>query len=678
VRLWNIETGAELHCLDGASVVAFSPDGKILAAAGMAGGGPIRLYDPRTGQPVGNLPSKHDYINGLIFSPDGKNLASGGRMLKGPLHFAIVLWDIATRTELGSFGHDPAAFDWSRDGRLFAAPNLEGPVRLWEIATGKNLAQFPKTQNGRDGVAFSPDGKLLACADSHAIHLWDPLTGQPVRPVEAPVKCVTRVVISSDGRTAASFTQWGKSVVLWETATGKQSRALKDQDFYAIAMAPGKSPRLLVYGGSGTTIHDIASKTQQEVDHGALAEGLAFVDYHPLLFRGAWDGQEAATRKILGLLSGYRGQLSSLAQSADGKVLASAREGRFAEGYVAAVKVWDVEGGREHPAFRDKKISGDTKISGACVALTPDGRILAAHDQSDTVHFWDVATGRILRTSPGRSGRPMALAFAPDGRTLAEGRTDGTVRLLETATGGARRILTGHQGQITSLAWSADSRILISASNDTTSLVWDGTGLSSDPPASNKLSPAELESLWSDLAGPTNSRSHRAVWMLANCPEQAVQFLRERVRPAPTIDPEFIARLLADLDSDQFSVRDKAGQELRRLRETVEPALRKVLANKPSAEVRGRVERLLESLSEWLPEELRALRAIEALEHMDGPNAEKLLKALARGSPDARLTREAEAALKSLGRRDAALGKAAAPIHKTRVKEGKPLWSTHR
>ena len=64
---------------------------------------------------------------------------------------------------------------------------------------------------------------------------------------------------------------------------------------------------------------------------------------------------------------------------------------------------------------------------------------------------------------------------------LAEGRTDGTVRLLETATGGERRILTGHHGQITSLAWSADCRILISASNDTTSLVWDVTGLSSDP-----------------------------------------------------------------------------------------------------------------------------------------------------------------------------------------------------
>jgi hypothetical protein len=317
------------------------------------------------------------------------------------------------------------------------------------------------------------------------------------------------------------------------------------------------------------------------------------------------------------------------------------------------LKLWDVEAGMEHPAFRDKKISG------ACVTLTPDGRILAAHDDSDTVHFWDIATGRLLRMSPGRSGRPTALAFAPDGRTLAEGRTDGTIRLLETATGGERRILPGHSGQVTSLAWSADSRVLISASNDTTALVWDATGLSSDPPSTTKLSPAELESLWSDLAGPTNSQTHRAFWILAGRPDQAVPFLRDRVRPMPAVDPEVIARLLSELDSEQFSVRDLASRELRKLNETAEPAMRKILANKPSAEVRKRVERLLESLAEWLPEDLRALRAIEALEHMDGPDAKTLLEALAKGSPGSRLNHEAESSLKSLGRRHVALGKAA-------------------
>ena len=113
-------------------------------------------------------------------------------------------------------------------------------------------------------------------------------------------------------------------------------------------------------------------------------------------------------------------------------------------------------------------------------------------------------------------------------------------------------------------------------------------------------------------------------------------------------------------NSTQFTVRDKASRELRKLSETAEPAMRKVLDGKPSVELRRRVEALLELQADWLPEDLRALRAIEALEHMDGPDAEKLLKALAAGSPDARLTREAKASLKSMGRRYVALGKAEA------------------
>src|SRR5688572_14466177 len=97
---------------------------------------------------------------------------------------------------------------------------------------------------------------------------------------------------------------------------------------------------------------------------------------------------------VLGLM-----RVNALVPSADGKLLTSAS--------FDGVKVWDMEGRGEHPAFRDKKIGG------ACVALTPDGRILAAHDNSDTVHFWDIATGRKLRTSPVRNGQPTALAFAP-------------------------------------------------------------------------------------------------------------------------------------------------------------------------------------------------------------------------------------------------------------------------
>jgi hypothetical protein len=87
--------------------------------------------------------------------------------------------------------------------------------------------------------------------------------------------------------------------------------------------------------------------------------------------------------------------------------------------------------------------------------------------------------------------------------------------------------------------------------------------------------------------------------------------------------------------------------ELERLGKSVEPLLREVLQGKPSPEVKRRVERLLGQVKGPFVsgEMLRALRAVEVLEHMATPEARQLLEALARGTPEARLTQEAKASL---------------------------------
>jgi hypothetical protein len=104
---------------------------------------------------------------------------------------------------------------------------------------------------------------------------------------------------------------------------------------------------------------------------------------------------------------------------------------------------------------------------------------------------------------------------------------------------------------------------------------------------------------------------------------------------------------MTDLDSDQFAVRAKATTELEQWSELAEAALRKALADQPSLEVRRRVQLLLERLDGPItsPERLRAMRAVEVLEHIDTPEARRLLEQLARGAPAALLTKEAKASL---------------------------------
>jgi hypothetical protein len=139
--------------------------------------------------------------------------------------------------------------------------------------------------------------------------------------------------------------------------------------------------------------------------------------------------------------------------------------------------------------------------------------------------------------------------------------------------------------------------------------------------------------------------------------EQVVALLEKNLRPAvrtPRPDPQRLAQLIADLNNDNFAVREKATQELAKLGDTVRPALTRVLAGQPSPETRRRVEQLLNLAEPSLTaEEVRQVRCVEVLEHIGNAEARRLLKTLAGGEPGAVLTREAGASLDRLAKRTA-------------------------
>src|SRR5262249_7566593 len=137
-------------------------------------------------------------------------------------------------------------------------------------------------------------------------------------------------------------------------------------------------------------------------------------------------------------------------------------------------------------------------------------------------------------------------------------------------------------------------------------------------------------------------------------PEQAVPFLAERVRPAAALDARRVAKLLAELDAERFEVREQASQELEGLGVLAVPALRQALAGRPSAGAKRRLTGLLEEVAAArpTPEEVRAIRVVEALEQAGTAAARRLLTDLAGGAPEARLTREAKEALQRLPRKE--------------------------
>jgi hypothetical protein len=162
----------------------------------------------------------------------------------------------------------------------------------------------------------------------------------------------------------------------------------------------------------------------------------------------------------------------------------------------------------------------------------------------------------------------------------------------------------------------------------------------------------DMDRLWADLGADDPVKVDRAVTSLVARPAQALAFLQQRLRPAPTADPRRLAEWLAALDSSKFAVREKATQELGKLGEVIERDLNKALHRSPSAEARRRIERLLEGmkLERLFPsaDRLRAVRAVEILERIGTRSARRLLLTLAGGESTAQLTLEARAAVERL------------------------------
>jgi hypothetical protein len=287
------------------------------------------------------------------------------------------------------------------------------------------------------------------------------------------------------------------------------------------------------------------------------------------------------------------------------------------------------------------------------VAVSPNGRTLAFGGERGAVALYDLSTGQEIRWLAKFPEFLSTVAFSADGKTLALASSRApTIHLVEVLTGQERRRLVGANAAPTALAFSADGKMLISGHVDTTVLVWDLTGGLPVKAAWGKaLAPAELDVLWADLSGLEAAKAYQAIRRLAASPEQAVPFLRNRLRPVAPVDEKRIAILLADLDSARFAVRDKAAKALEEMGEAAIAAFQRALKGEFSFEARRRVETLLDKQLRQRqfpsPERLRAVRALEVLEGVGSPEAVGVLKILAGGAPNARITEEA---LASMGR----------------------------
>jgi RNA polymerase sigma factor (sigma-70 family) len=457
-------------------------------------------------------------------------------------------------------------------------------------------------------IAFSPDGKTIAtaCADK-LVRLWDVETGKEVQRLQGMTDPVLRVVFSADGQSVLA-TGGGvvSTICRWDTKGRLLFKIQKKDGGNALALSPDGKILAASSAGPGSV--------------------------------GMWD---VATGKQIRLMQGHRDEVTGVAFSPDGRMLASSSKDK-------SVNLWDMTTGQQLLSIKKH----DDSV--AAVAFSSNGTTVASASDDKTIRLWDVKEGKQLHELAGHAGAVHAIAFSPDGKTLASVGADRTIRLWDADSGKPIRKVVRHPGAVHAVAFSPDGKWVASAGADGRVLVSTVVGLREWQAKPIDLTAKQLDDLWGELAGNDVSKRYEAVAMLVAGGKHAVPFLKEHLKPAEALEvPKEVAQLIKDLDNETFEVRQKASDELAKAGKTVEKHLRAALEDKPSLEMRKRLEQLLEKLEPGkrpplTPEELRGTLAVWVLEEVGTDEARQVLSKLAKGAPDAPVTQEAKKALARL------------------------------
>jgi WD40 repeat protein len=656
IQVWDVGTGEmllELKGRSGNTPFEFSPDGKTIAAGSKDT--TIHLWDVATGREVRQFEGNEPHNWSLAFSPDGRMLVSGGRA------HVIRAWDVATGKLVHQMKGDESInlVYFSPDGKTLASAGfLEGTIRLWDPQTGKELRHWDSFHRGQISLAFSPDGKVLASASQgdSVIRRWDTSTGKEINPA-APG--ATLVSIAPNGKTVLTFGT-DRKVLEWDVSTGRPHR-----EFPGGALGPGGSwalrpdARVLaMIGGSlrfdsefrsqyaaEPLIRLLDTATGKQIRSLQRAHGDSVLKFSPdgrLLASVGDDGIRLWNVELgreLRHLPGKGSVQTPLAFSEDGKFFASSWDYK-------SVWLWDVASGKEL-----RRLEANEKTHQLVLAFSPDGQSLVSYavasdlaERRSVFHVWSTSTGKeLMRFGDVPHGLyARSLGFSASGRILAAG-DETHIYLWDVHLGQLICRFDGIKEGIHSLIFAQDGRTLASGCGDGTVLLWDMTGRSrTDNAGPARLTAEDLQALWGDLAAEA-VKADRAIWLLARAPRQSLPFLEARLKPVAPPDMQIVAKLLRELDSDQFANRDRADKALEKMGEAVEGALREALDRNPTLEVRLRLERILNQDKEG-KEVIRRLRATETVEHIGTSQARELLGSIAKGTPNPRVAKAAAAA----------------------------------
>lgn len=682
------------------TAIAVNPDGRSFT---LGFEGKLLILDAQTGKTVRELklpdgPQNNGRAKGggqpngqpgppptrLLYSPDGRWLAGNGQKT------GVWLWDLRTGKRVRTYrsDFDFPEYTFSPDVTKIAVTGQR--FHLYPLDSEEPVEGFKSPENGDALLAprFSADGKTLYAINGNGdVWPFDAATGEASEPLDAPVMNLhAPFALSPGGTTAAGIDETG-GIRIWDTATGKgpgvervsnlsspgfaldgkQVTALdaenKIRAFDPATGLPGKTVELpgediglpatwdaasrraavLVPSGDDLEIQVIDADTGKAVSKHAVANaaGIPFVSF-AAANRDRMVMFSQTTIAVANPTTGKAVRTIDIPNQNNGARGGIAPDGRSVVMVGQPATIWEVATGKKRLTLDAIQAFG---------VFSPDSRFVGGWDETGNLVVMDARTGAVVRRFPSSDGQGGlgTMAFSPDGKRLATGTDDGRVTVWDVTAGEALAPFGGHDGIVTGLAFSPDGKRLVSTASDGTALVW------AVPEKALTVGPADaavsgFEEAFRLLGSADAQQAQRGLDYIYRNPNDAPKQAGQRL-PAPTATPAAtVTKHIEDLGSDEFATREAAKKALEAIGGEAGPALKRAMEKSPSSEVRKTAAELLGKIDAPAsrPDDLRILRAVEAMENLRSADGRAQLEKWALGPPGHRLTIEAADAVARL------------------------------